>query len=124
MLTDEQFSSCIEALSRIGVVERVAGEGAKGERLRLKLETQGVIGRIFGGEMGDPPRGPGLVPWFSCAALKILLDEKGLVVSKEEFTAMAAVIAGFMTEADLERRPRPGDDRPLISQSRAKRIRR
>ena len=123
MLNDEQFSSCIEALSRLGVVERVAGEHGRGERLRLKLETEGVIGRIFGGELGDPPRGPELVPWFSCAVLKTLLDDKQVVVSKPEFTAMAAVIAGFLTEADVARRLRPEDHHQVVSPGPAKRVR-
>jgi|SRR5271163_3183426 len=121
MLSDEQFSSCIEALVRLGVVERVEG-GAGGELLRLNLPTEGVLGRIFGGEFGEPPSGPGLVPWFSCVVLKILLDAKGVIVTKEEFTGIAAVLAGFMTKADMARTLRLVGDRPVIRQRSAKRL--
>jgi hypothetical protein len=120
MLSEEQFSSCIEALTRLGLVEKVPGERRGHERLRLKLETEGVLGRILGGEVGEVPKGSGLVPWFSCALLKIVLDERGVVATKEEFTGMAAVLAGFMSQAELSLRLQPGDDRPVISQRHAK----
>ena len=122
MLSDEQFCSCIEALTGLGVVEKVT-EGDEREFLRLNLHTEGVIGRAFGGEFGEPPSGPGFVPWFSCIALKSLLDSKGVVVTKEEFTGMAAVVAGFMSEAEAALRVQSRHDQPVISQRGAKRRR-
>jgi hypothetical protein len=122
MLSDEQFSSCIEALVRLGAVER-ADRGGRGGLLRLNLPTEGVLGRIFGGEFGEPPSGPGLVPWFSCVVLEILLDGKGVVVTKEEFTGIAAVLAAFMTKTDMARTMRLVGDRPVIRRRSAKRLR-
>ena len=99
------------------------GGHGRGERLRLKLEAEGVVGRILGGELGEPPKGSGLVPWFSCVLLKTVLDKKGVVATKEEFTGMAAVIAGFMSEAEVALTVQSGDDRPLISHRRARQAR-
>jgi hypothetical protein len=118
MLSEEQFSSSIEALSRLGLVERV--EGREGERFRLKLEGEGLLGRVFGGELGEPPEGPGLVPWFSCVALKSVLERKEVVVSRDEFTCMAAVLSGFMSEAEVSLRLRSGHGHPVISHRRAR----
>jgi hypothetical protein len=116
MLSEERFSSCVQTLSRLGVVERV--EGGDGERFRMKLEAEGVLGRVFGGEFGDPPDGPSLVPWSSCVILKIVLDDRRVAVSKEEFTAMAAVLAGFMAEAEVSLRLQSRHGRPVLSQRR------
>jgi hypothetical protein len=116
MLSEERFSSCIEGLAQLGVVERVEGEDRAGERLRLHLETDGVLGRILGGEMGEPPKGDELMPWFSCMILQSVLDRKGVIVSKEEFTAMAAVITGFLSQAEFTLRAKARDDRPVIGQ--------
>jgi hypothetical protein len=110
----------MEALAELGVVEKVEGKGAEGERFLLRLDTEGVLGRIFGGEMGEPPKGSGLLPWFSCAFLNTVLDKKGVRVSKDEFTGMAAVIAGFMTEARPALGMRSGEERPVISHRPAK----
>jgi len=120
MLTEEQFSACIEALTRLGVVEKVPGDGREGQRLRLKVKAERLLARIITDGYGEPPKGVEPVPWFSCIILKILLEEKDIAVSKEEFTAMAAVIMGFMSEAAVERILHSGYDRPVISHWRAK----
>ena len=119
MLSEEEVSSCIEGLIRLGVLETVPEVPDRGELVRFIVPAEGLIGRIVGGEFGEPPEGVELVAWFSCIMLKILLEERDIPVSKREFTAMAAVMTGFMSEAAVERLLHAEYDRPMISQRRA-----
>jgi hypothetical protein len=120
MLSEEEVSSCINALTRLEVLERVSAKDNEGELFRFKVRAGRVIGRIIGGEFGEPPEGSELVPWLSCILLQILLEEEDIVVPKEQFTGMAAVIMGFMSEGAAMRRLHLGYDRPVISHERAK----
>jgi hypothetical protein len=119
VLSKEEFTSCIDALVEMGAVERGEGDD-KRETLCLRVKTEGLIGRVVGGEFGEPPGGSGLLPWFSCILLKTLLEERDFFVTKDEFTGMAAVIAGFMSEAETESRLHAVLDKPLVSQRRAR----
>jgi len=118
MLTEDQVSSCIDALVRLGALDKVAVEDGGGEQLRLKVLPERIVSRIAGGEFGAPPEGAELTPWLSCIILKTLLEERDVGVSKEEFTAMAAVLTGFLSEAALEPVARPDSGRPVISHRR------
>jgi hypothetical protein len=120
MLSEVKVSSCIDGLVRLGILER-QGERGGDELLGLKAMPKGVIGRVAGGEFGEPPEGVELLPWFSCILLKIHLEEKDVTVSKEEFTAMAAVIAGFMLEGAVKRGLSAGYGRPVLSHPRSRR---
>lgn len=119
MLSEEEVSSCIERLIRLGVLEAVLEEPNRGELIRFRIPDMELIVRIAGGEFGEPPEGVELVAWSSCIMLKILLEEGGIPVSKDEFTAMAAVMTGFMSEAAVERLLHLPYDRPVISHARA-----
>ena len=80
MLSEVKVSSCIDGLVRLGILER-QGERGGDELLGLKAMPKGVIGRVAGGEFGEPPEGVELLPWFSCILLKIHLEEKDVTVS-------------------------------------------
>lgn len=120
MLSEEDVSSCIDRLIRLGVLAPVLEEGEGRELIRFNVPPEGMIGRIVGGEFGEPPEGVELVAWFSCIMLKILLEERDISVSKKDFIAMAAVMTGFMSKAAVDRILHSGYDRPVISQRRAK----
>jgi hypothetical protein len=107
MLNEEQVSSYVDALIGLGVLHKVRGQDGDDEVIRFKVKSKRIIGRILEGEFGEPPGGAEAVPWFSCMLVKVLLEERDIAVSKEEFTGMAAVIMGFMTEPDV---PRFGED--------------
>jgi hypothetical protein len=119
-LSEEQVSSSIDALIRLGVLHIVPNQDGGDEMIRFKVRSKRVIGRIFGGEFGEPPEGADAVPWFSCILVKTLLDERDIAVSKAEFTGMAAVIMGFMTEPAASLRLRSDDDGLVVSRARAK----
>jgi hypothetical protein len=119
MLNEEQVTSYIDGLIRLGVLHKVPGKD-EDELIRFKVDADRLMGRIFSGEFGEPPEGVDVVAWFSCILLKILLEEKDLAVSKEEFTGMAAVIMGFISEAAVMRMLHTDYDRPVISQTRPK----
>jgi hypothetical protein len=121
MLSEEQVSSYVDALIRLGVLHRVAGQEGDDEVIRFRVKSKRVIGRLLGGEFGEPPGGVEIVPWFSCMLVKVLLEERDIAVSKEEFTGMAAVIMGFMTEPDILRRLQSGEGRLVVSRAPAKR---
>lgn len=119
MLREEEVSSCIQGLIGLGVLEPVFKESDRGELFKLKIPPVRLIGRILGGEFGEPPEGIELVPWFSCVMLKILLKEAGASISKDKFIAMAAVVTGFMSDAAIHRRLHSHYDSPVISRRRA-----
>ena len=121
MLSEEQVSSYVDALIRLGVLHKVPGRPGDDEVIRFKVQSKRIIGRILEGEFGEPPGGAETVPWFSCMLVKVLLEERDVAVSKEEFTGMAAVIMGFMTEPDVSRRLQSDDGRLVISRAPAKR---
>jgi hypothetical protein len=119
MLSEEQVSSYVDALIRLGVLHKVPGRDGDDEVIRFRVQSKRV-GRILEGEFGEPPDGPEAVPWFSCMLVKMLLEEKDIAVSKEEFTGLAAVIMGFMTEPDVSRKLQSGDGRIVVSRAPAK----
>jgi hypothetical protein len=121
MLSEEQFSACIEALTRLGAVERVPGHRREGERLRLNVKAEGLLARIITEGKAEPPEGVDPGQWYSCVITKLLLEEKNIEVSKEEFVGMAAVIMGFMSEGAAMQELHSRYDRPLISHKRAER---
>ena len=121
MLSEEQVSSYVDALIGLGVLHRVEGQEGDDEVIRFKVKSKRVIGRILQGEFGEPPGGDEVVPWFSCLLVKVLLEERDITVSKEEFTGMAAVIMGFMTEPEVSRRLQSSERRLVISRAPAKR---
>jgi hypothetical protein len=121
MLSEAEVSSYIDALIGLGVLHKVRGNDGDDEVIRFKVQSKKVIGRLLEGEFGEPPEGAEAVPWFSCLLVKMLLEERDLIVSKEEFTGMAAVIMGFMTEPDVSRRLQSDDRRLVISRARGKR---
>jgi hypothetical protein len=121
MLSEEQVSSCIDGLIRLGVLHRVPGRAGEEELIRFKMGTDGLIGRIFHGEYGEPPEGVDVVPWFSCILLKALLEEEKVSVSREQFTGMAAVIMGFVSEGAVPQAQPSGQDEAVISQRRPNR---
>jgi hypothetical protein len=120
MLSEEEVSSCINALIRLGALESIRAQDRKGEMFRFKIRAERVIGRVIGGEFGEPPEGVELVPWLSCILLQILLEQNDIAVSKEMFMGMAAVIMGFMEEGAVMRKLHSEYDRPIISRVRAR----
>jgi hypothetical protein len=120
MLSEEQVSSYVSALIRLGVLHKVPGQDGDDEVIRFRVQSKRILGRILEGEFGEPPEGPEAVPWFSCMLVKMLLEERDIAVSKEEFTGMAAVIMGFLTEPEVSRKLQPSDGRLVISRAPAK----
>jgi hypothetical protein len=120
MLTEEQVSSYVNALIRLGVLHKVPGQDGDDEVIRFRVQSKRILGRILEGEFGEPPEGPEAVPWFSCMLVKMLLEERDIAVSKEEFTGMAAVIMGFMTEPAVSQKLQSSDGRLVISRAPAK----
>jgi hypothetical protein len=120
MLSEEDVSSCIEGLIRLGVLETVPEDRDRGELIRFNIPAEGVVGRIFGGEFGEPPEGAEMFAWFSCIMLKIVLEGKAVSVSKKEFTAMAAIITGFMSQAAVGRISHSRQPRPMMNPQAAK----
>jgi len=118
MLSEEEVSSCIEGLIRLGVLESVLDAPNRGELVRFKVPTEGLITRIVGGEFGEPPEGVELVAWFSCIMLKILIEERDIAVSRKEFIAMAAVMTGFMSEAAVDKLLTSQHGSPVLSHRR------
>jgi len=88
--------------------------------IRFKIEPDELVRRVLGGEFGELPEGEEMVPWFSCMLVKTLLEDRHMAVTKEEFTGMAAVIMGFMTEDSLLRRLHSSDDELVVSHRRTK----
>jgi len=121
MLSEKEVSSYVDALIRLGVLHRVPGQEGDDEVIRFRVQSKRVVGRILDGEFGEPPEGADVVPWFSCMLVKMLLAERDIAVSKEEFTGMAAVIMGFMTEPDLSGRLQSDDARMVVSRPPGKR---
>jgi hypothetical protein len=117
MLSEEQVSSYVDALIGLGVLHKVPGQDGDDEVIRFRVQSKRIIGRILGGEFGEPPGGAGAVPWFSCMLVKVLLEERDIAVSKEEFTGMAAVIMGFMTEPGVSRRLQSDDGSLVINRA-------
>jgi hypothetical protein len=115
MLSEEEVSSYVDALIRLGVLHKVPGQAGDDEVIRFRVQSKKVVGRILDGEFGEPPEGADVVPWFSCMLVKMLLAERDIVVSKEEFTGMAAVIMGFMTEPEVSGRLRSDDARMVVN---------
>jgi hypothetical protein len=115
MLSEEEVSSYVDALIRLGVLHKVPGQDGDDEVIRFRVQSKKVVGRILEGEFGEPPEGADVVPWFSCMLVKMLLAERDIAVSKEEFTGMAAVIMGFMTESDLSERLHSDEARMVVS---------
>ena len=120
MLSEEEVSSYVDALIRLGVLHKVPGQDGDDEVIRFRVQSKRVVGRILDGEFGKPPEGADVVPWFSCMLVKMLLEERHIAVSKEEFTGMAAVVMGFMTEPDLSGRLHSDDARMVVSRATAK----
>jgi hypothetical protein len=118
LLSEEQVSACIDALNRLGVVERVPDERTGTESFRLNLGVEGLLERIASKGYDDPPEGVDVVAWFSCMVLKSILEAKEIAVSKEEFAGMAAVIMGFISEGSATGGSRAGSSRSTVDDPR------
>src|SRR5947207_14793236 len=91
MLRQDQFAACIDALIQLGVVKRVKARSGHDEMIQLDIPVDRLVGRIVAAGYEEPPEGEDFVSWFAVVMVKVLLDEKRMVVSAEELTGMASV---------------------------------
>lgn len=113
MLNEQEISACIDVLIRLGIIENVPSAGREGEWLRMKTPSARVLSRIASDELPTPPEGVEFVPWFSISIVKALLDEEGIVASRDELAALASVIMCFMTEGEAMQALHAGSDGPI-----------
>lgn len=118
MLSQEQFSACIDALIHLGVVKKVETDSSDEELLRLSVPFEHIISRMVAAGYDQPPEGVDAVPWFACVMVKVLLDEKGIVVSKDELAGMASVVMGFISESSVMNTLQSRLNRPVIAPRR------
>jgi hypothetical protein len=112
MLSEEQVSEYLEGLVRLGIVERLPPVAGL-ELFRLNLRDDKLLGRILSGDFGELPDGVELVPWSACTIVKVLLQERGVTVTKEELAGMAAVFMGFLSEGAIIDGLRVRNGRPV-----------
>jgi hypothetical protein len=108
----------MDALIQVGVVKRVKGRSGHDELLQLDLPVDRLAGRIVAAGYEEPPEGEDFVSWFAVVLVKVLLDEKGIVVTGEELAGMASIVLGFISESSAMRALESKFDRPVISRSR------
>jgi hypothetical protein len=118
MLSQEQFSACIDELIRLGVVKKVRGRSGHSELLQLSVPIEHLAARIMEEGYDEPPDGAAIIPWFACVSLKILLDEKGIAVSREELAGLAAVVLGFISESSVMHTLHSRLNQPIVTPQR------
>jgi hypothetical protein len=121
MLSQDQFAACIDALIQIGVVKRVKTRSGHDELIQLDIPIERLVGRIVAAGYEEPPVGEDFVSWFAVVLVKVLLDEKGMVVSGEELAGMASVVLGFISESSAMEILQSRFDRPVVANGRRSR---
>ena len=117
-LRQEQFAACIDALIQLGVVKRVRTRSGHEEMIQLDVPIERLVGRIVAAGFEEPPEGEDYVSWFAVVLVKVLLDEKGMVVSREELAGMASVVLGFISESSAMEALQSRFDRPTVAHGR------
>jgi len=120
LLSQDQFAACMDALIQVGVVKKVKARSGHDELIQLDLPVDRLAGRIVAAGYEEPPEGEDFVSWFAVVLVKVLLDEKGIVVSGEELAGMASIVLGFISESSAMRALESKFDRPVISRGRQK----
>ena len=118
MLRQDQFAASIDALIQVGVVKRVKARSGHDEMIQLDIPVERLVGRIVAAGYEEPPEGEDFVSWFAVVLVKVLLDEKRMVVSGEELAGMASVVLGFISESSAMEALQNKFDRPVISPRR------
>jgi hypothetical protein len=122
MPSQDQFAACIDALIQIGVVKRVKTRSGHDELIQLDVPVERLVGRIVAAGYEEPPVGEDFVSWFAVVLVKVLLDEKGMVVSGEELAGMASVVLGFISESSAMEILQSRFDRRIVAHGRRSRI--
>jgi hypothetical protein len=121
MLSQDQFAACIDALIQLGVVKRVKTRLGHDEMIQLDIPIERLVGRIVAAGYEEPPEGEDFVSWFAVVLVKVLLDEKGMIVSGEELAGMASVVLGFISESSAMQALQSRFDRPVVAHGRRSR---
>src|SRR6266849_2487562 len=121
LLSQDQFSACLDALIQLGVVRRVKSGSGHDDMIQLDIPVNHLIGRIIAAGYEEPPEGEDFVSWFAVVLMKVLLDERQMVVSAEELAGMASVVLGFISESSALRTIQDKFDRPVIAHGRRSR---
>ena len=118
MLSQDQFTACVDALIQLGVVKRVKARSGHDEMIQLDIPVERLVSRIVAAGYEEPPEGEDFVSWFAVVLTKVLLDEKRMVVSAEELAGMASIVLGFISESSAMRMLESKFDRPVIARGR------
>jgi hypothetical protein len=118
MLSQDRFAACIDALIQLGVVKRVKTRSGHDEMIQLDIPIERLVGRMVAAGHEDPPEGEDFVSWFAVVLVKVLLDEKGMIVSREELAGMASVVLGFISESSAMQALQSRFDRPVVAHGR------
>jgi len=86
--------------------------------IQLDVPIERLVGRIVAAGFEEPPEGEDYVSWFAVVLVKVLLDEKGMVVSREELAGMASVVLGFISESSAMEALQSRFDRPTVAHGR------
>jgi hypothetical protein len=118
MLSQGRLTACVDALIQIGVVKRVKGRAGHDEMIQLDIPVEHLVSRIVAAGYEEPPEGEDFVSWFAVVLMKVLLDERRMVVSADELAGMASIVLGFISESSAMATLQNKFDRPVIAHGR------
>jgi hypothetical protein len=123
MLSEGRLTACVDALIQIGVVKRVKGRSGHDEMIQLDIPVEHLVSRIVAAGYEEPPEGEDFVSWFAVVLMKVLLDERRMIVSAEELAGMASIVLGFISESSAMEVLKSRFDRPVVAHGRRSRNR-
>ena len=112
------YDSRIEDLGEGDFIRVECAACGHDEMIQLDIPVERIVGRIVAAGYEEPPEGEDFVSWFAVVLVKVLLDEKRMVVSGEELAGMASVVLGFISESSAIRSLQSKFDTPVITRGR------
>ena len=118
MPSQGQLTAYVDALIQIGVVKRVKARSGHEEMIQLDIPVEHLASRIVAAGYEEPPEGEDFVSWFAVVLMKVLLEERRMIVSAEELAGMASIVLGFISESSAMENLPSRFDRPVVAQGR------
>jgi hypothetical protein len=118
MPSQGQLTACVDALIQIGVVKRVKARSGHDEMIQLDIPVEHLVSRIVAAGYEEPPESEDFVSWFVVVLMKVLLDERRMIVSAEELAGMASIVLGFISESSAMEALQSRFDRPVVAHGR------
>jgi hypothetical protein len=118
MQSEGRLTACVDALIQIGVVKRVKARSGHDELIKLDIPVEHLVSRIVAAGYEEPPEGEDFVSWFAVVLMKVLLDERRMIVSAEELAGMASIVLGFISESSAMEALQSRFDRPVVAHGR------